>query len=113
MSFFQPYGEKVYEYKYQDDNGKEKIFEFYNSNYKKTSFLKFFSCLQTFVLWFVDAASYIDVDDPQWSYFVCYEKYKSDNGKNLFATVGYTIFTRIMLIPKILGYIYICHNFKS
>lgn len=67
---FQPYGEKLYEYKYQDDDGNERIFEFYNSNYKQSSFLKFFSRLQTFVLWFVDAASYIDVDDPQWSYFV-------------------------------------------
>ncbi|TMW53820.1 hypothetical protein DOY81_001105 [Sarcophaga bullata] len=97
---FQPYGEKLYEYKYQDDDGKERIFEFYNSNYKQTSFLKFFSRLQTFVLWFVDAASYIDVDDPQWSYFVCYEKYKSDNGENLFATVGYTTVYEYYAYPQ-------------
>lgn len=67
---FQPFGEKLFEYKLKDEDGRERIFEFYNSNYKQPAFLKFFSRLQTFVLWFVDAASYIDVDDPQWVYFI-------------------------------------------
>lgn len=67
---FQPFGEKLSEHKLKDNEGKERHFEFYYSNYKQPSFLKYFSRLQTFVLWFVDAASYIDVDDPQWSYFI-------------------------------------------
>lgn len=97
---FQPFGEKIFEYKHKGDEGKERLFEFYNCNYKHASFLKFFSRLQTFVLWFVDAASYIDVDDPQWSYFICYEKYKSDNGEELYATVGYTTIYEYYAYPQ-------------
>lgn len=68
---FQPFGEKLAEYKHtSEEGGDERHFDIYFCNYKYPSFLKFFSRLQTFVLWFVDAASYIDVDDPQWSYFI-------------------------------------------
>lgn len=67
---FQPFGEKVSEHTFADDEEKERTFEIYHCDYKIPSFLKFFGRLQTFILWFVDAASYIDVDDPQWSYFV-------------------------------------------
>ncbi|XP_037820269.1 histone acetyltransferase type B catalytic subunit [Lucilia sericata] len=97
---FQPFGEKLCEYKQQDEENKERIFEFYHCNYKQPSFLKFFSRLQTFVLWFVDAASYIDVDDPQWSYFICYEKFKNDNGVETYATVGYTTVYEYYAYPQ-------------
>uniref|UniRef100_T1PJU5 Histone acetyltransferase type B catalytic subunit n=1 Tax=Musca domestica TaxID=7370 RepID=T1PJU5_MUSDO len=98
---FQPFGEKLAEYKTKDDESdNERHFEIYYCNFKYPSFLKFFSRLQTFVLWFVDAASYIDVDDPQWSYFICYEKYKNDNGEELFATVGYSTIYEYYAYPQ-------------
>ncbi|XP_067625853.1 histone acetyltransferase type B catalytic subunit-like isoform X2 [Eurosta solidaginis] len=87
---FQPFGEKITEQSVTDEDGQEHFFELYHCDYKVPAFLKFFSRLQTFILRFVDAASYIDVDDPQWSFFVCYEKYKNDNGDYQSATTGYT-----------------------
>ncbi|KAG9477318.1 hypothetical protein GDO78_002619 [Eleutherodactylus coqui] len=44
--------------------------------------------LQTFLMWFIETASYIDVDDERWDYFLVFEKYNKD-GTTLFATVGY------------------------
>ncbi|XP_030373490.1 histone acetyltransferase type B catalytic subunit [Scaptodrosophila lebanonensis] len=87
---FQPFGEKLSEYTHRSANGTERHFEIYQCDYKMSSFLKFFARLQTFILWFVDAASYIDTDDMQWSYFVCYEKYKNNDDEYQYATAGYT-----------------------
>ena len=38
-------------------------------------------------MWFIETASFIDVDDERWHYFLVFEKYK--DGATLFATVGY------------------------
>ncbi|GBP06253.1 Histone acetyltransferase type B catalytic subunit [Eumeta japonica] len=97
---FQPFGSKLFEYQIVDEDGKERVFAYYTSNYKQAAFLKFFSRLQTFVLWFVDAASYIDIDDPQWVYFICYEKYKNDDGVESYATVGYTTVYEYYAYPQ-------------
>ncbi|XP_067613100.1 histone acetyltransferase type B catalytic subunit [Eurosta solidaginis] len=97
---FKPYGEKITEHSVTDEDGQEHFFELYHCDYKVPAFLKFFSRLQTFILWFVDAASYIDVDDPQWSFFVCYEKYKNDNGDYQYATTGYTTVYEYYAYPQ-------------
>ncbi|EDV93659.1 GH19436 [Drosophila grimshawi] len=97
---FQPFGEKLSEYTQRADDGSERIFEIYQCDYKMSSFLKFFARLQTFILWFVDAASYIDTDDAQWCYFICYEKYKNKNGSFQYATAGYTTVYEYYAYPQ-------------
>lgn len=51
-------------------NGKDRNFEFYHCDVTTPGFAAFHTRLQTFVMWFVDAASYIEIDDPQWMFFV-------------------------------------------
>nr|XP_016935969.1 histone acetyltransferase type B catalytic subunit [Drosophila suzukii] len=97
---FQPFGEKISEYTRVADDGSERLFEIFQCDYKSSSFLKFFARLQTFVLWFVDAASYIDTDDPQWCYFLCYEKYKNNDGQWQYATAGYTTVYEYYAYPQ-------------
>ncbi|XP_046396041.1 histone acetyltransferase type B catalytic subunit [Ischnura elegans] len=53
--------------------------------------------LQTFVLWYVDGASFIDADDPRWRFFVVYERYRKASetaetvggGRWMYAICGY------------------------
>lgn len=33
-------------------------------------FINYHQRFETFILWYVDAASYIDHDDPNWLYFL-------------------------------------------
>lgn len=47
-----------------------RTFEIYKCNHADPKFQSYFQRLQSFVLWFVDAANYIDIDDPQWMIFV-------------------------------------------
>ncbi|XP_056289086.1 histone acetyltransferase type B catalytic subunit isoform X3 [Pseudoliparis swirei] len=51
-------------------------------------FLEYHERLQTFLMWFIETASYIDADDDHWDFFLVFEKYKKD-GETLYATVGY------------------------
>lgn len=67
---FQPFGEKLHEFTTVTDKGVERLFEIYFVETASQKFVNFFSRLETFILWFVDAASYIDLDDPQWNYFL-------------------------------------------
>lgn len=39
-------------------------------------------------MWYIDAASFIDLDDPQWTVFIAYEKYKTSTGSEQYASVG-------------------------
>lgn len=67
---FRPLGEKVDELRVEDEHGAQRTFEFYKCDIQTPGFVQFHARLQTFILWFVDAGSYIDVDDPQWSFYV-------------------------------------------
>lgn len=66
---FHPFGEKLYSWNIEHDN-RSRTYEIYECNIKTPGFLAFHARLQTFLLWFVDAASYIDIEDPQWMFLV-------------------------------------------
>ncbi|KAG7253034.1 hypothetical protein CRUP_004819, partial [Coryphaenoides rupestris] len=51
-------------------------------------FQEYHARLQTFLMWFIETASFIDVDDDHWDFFLVFEKYNKD-GETLYATVGY------------------------
>lgn len=67
---FQPFGEKIHSWTIESDKNEVRTFEIYECNRNTSGFLAYHARLQTFLLWFVDAASYIDIDDPQWQFFV-------------------------------------------
>nr|SVE85507.1 EOG090X06NC [Daphnia pulicaria] len=66
----------------------EKIFELYSCTIEEPSFRSYHERLQTFLLWYVDAASFIDVDDDRWRFYLIFEKYPCD-GSHRYALCGY------------------------
>lgn len=66
---FQPFDEKIFSWDIERENSK-RTFEIYECNIQTPGFVAFHARLQTFLLWFVDAASYIDIEDPQWMFFI-------------------------------------------
>lgn len=67
---FVPYGEKIFAWNIEQEDNTNRTFEIYESNTNTPGFLAYHARLQTFLLWFVDAASYIDTSDEQWRFFV-------------------------------------------
>lgn len=64
---FTPMGEKICEL---TDPDTERVFEFYLCDTATPNFVQYFGKLQTFVLFYIDAASYISLDDSSWMFFV-------------------------------------------
>ena len=52
------------------DGGIRKTFEVYFTKIEEPGFRKYHSRMQTFIKFFIDAASYIDVDDERWDYYL-------------------------------------------
>jgi len=88
---FHPFGELIHSatVKKEEDNS-ERVFEVYMCDVFDKEFLRYHSRLQSFLIWFVDAASFVDTDDDRWRFFVVYEKYKRSDGKTMYASAGYT-----------------------
>ena len=48
----------------------EKTFEIYNCDATNPKFKSYLERMQQFLLWFVDAATFIDINDEKWKLFV-------------------------------------------
>ncbi|XP_021938160.1 histone acetyltransferase type B catalytic subunit isoform X2 [Zootermopsis nevadensis] len=82
---FVPFGELQHSFATDDGN---RSWEIYMCEVTTPGFLTYHERLQTFVLWFIDAASFIDSDDDHWRFFLIYEKYYVD-GNMCYAIAGY------------------------
>jgi len=67
-----------------------KTYEVYYCDFNVPKFNEYLMKMETFILWFIDAASFVDSDDERWKFFVLYEKYKSAEGNTAYAFVGYS-----------------------
>ena len=52
------------------EDGEEKKFEVYFGDISEPGFLEYHERMQPFILWYIDAASYIDVDDERWRFVI-------------------------------------------
>lgn len=78
---FKPMGEKLNEF-ITNHKGVERTFEIYRCTISDPGFIKYHAKIQTWLLWFIDGASYIDIDDDRWEFFVLYEKIKNISNGN-------------------------------
>ncbi|XP_076283247.1 histone acetyltransferase 1 isoform X1 [Lasioglossum baleicum] len=85
---FRPHGEMLHSFSI-DDEGCTRKFEVYKADMTYKGFKEYHQRLQTFVLWYIDAANFIDIDDDRWHYFNIFEKYHSAHGTVRYATTGF------------------------
>ncbi|XP_031831416.1 histone acetyltransferase 1 [Nomia melanderi] len=82
---FRPQGALLHSFSI--DDGRK--FEVYKADMTYKGFKEYHQRLQTFVLWYIDAANFIDIDDDRWDYFNMFEKYRSADGTVRYATTGF------------------------
>ncbi|MFT7799535.1 histone acetyltransferase type B catalytic subunit [Arapaima gigas] len=99
---FKPFGSLLHTYSvHSGEEGEDITYQIYKASSFPASytglrgadmtcpgFCEYHKRLQTFLIWFIETASFIDVDDDRWDFFLIFEKYNKD-GETLFATVGY------------------------
>ncbi|KAJ8036620.1 Histone acetyltransferase type B catalytic subunit [Holothuria leucospilota] len=95
---FQPMGELIHSYTTEEHEGTSRQYEIYKCDISDQKFREYHSRMQTFLWWYIDAASYIDVDDDKWMYYTILEKFPS-NGAKQYAFVGYGTVYRYYAYP--------------
>jgi len=89
---FKPFGKKLSEYATKSaETGEDEVYEIYACEASEAGFKEYHERMQPWILFYIDAASYIDFDDSNWRFFVVYERFKSpDDGAARYAFAGYT-----------------------
>lgn len=95
---FKPSGELLHSFTV-NDNGNNRQFEVYKADMTCPGFKEYHDRLQMFILWYIDAASFIDVDDDQWHYFNMYEKFTL-SGHQRYATIGFATVYQYYAYPN-------------
>nr|CAG4650171.1 EOG090X06NC [Sida crystallina] len=85
---FSPFGQLLSTHSINSGEPDERQFEIYSCTIDEPGFRSYHERLQTFLLWYVDAASFIDADDEHWRYYLLFEKYPMDGGHR-YAICGY------------------------
>ncbi|XP_016319658.1 histone acetyltransferase type B catalytic subunit-like [Sinocyclocheilus anshuiensis] len=86
---FKPFGSLLHTYKVHNvEAGEDLTYQIHKVDTSCPGFREYHERLQTFLMWFIETASFIDVDDDRWDFFLVFEKYNKD-GETLYATVGY------------------------
>lgn len=90
-------------------NREKKTFQIYKAHKDNKNFDTFERRMQTFVMWFIDAANMIDVNDPHWDIFMVFEKFNPSTSQDSAATsvstedryyfVGYSTVYRYYAYP--------------
>uniref|UniRef100_A0AAX7TSF7 Histone acetyltransferase type B catalytic subunit n=1 Tax=Astatotilapia calliptera TaxID=8154 RepID=A0AAX7TSF7_ASTCA len=85
---FKPFGTLLHTYTVHSEEAGELTYQIHKAEVTCPGFREYHERLQTFLMWFIETASFIDADDDRWDFFLVFEKYNKD-GETLYATVGY------------------------
>jgi len=101
---FKPFGRKLHDlsvvYNTLQDSS-TRHYEIYFANTQSPGFREWYQRLETFVLWFVDGGIYIDLDDEQWEFFLCFERFKDDEtGEDRWAPAGFSTVFKYITFQK-------------
>ncbi|KAK1133061.1 hypothetical protein K0M31_014424 [Melipona bicolor] len=96
---FRPQGVLLHSFSINDE-GCTRKFEVYKADMTYKGFKEYHQRLQTFVLWYIDAANFIDIDDDRWHYFNMFEKYQTADGIIRYATIGFATVYQYYAYPR-------------
>ncbi|EZA51704.1 hypothetical protein DMN91_003947 [Ooceraea biroi] len=96
---FVPHGELINSFTI-NDAGTTRRFVVYKADMSYSGFRQYHERIQTFLLWYIDAALFIDIDDNQWQYFNVFEAYTTPTGTPRYATVGFATVYRYYAYPQ-------------
>ncbi|XP_026232795.1 histone acetyltransferase type B catalytic subunit [Anabas testudineus] len=85
---FKPFGTLLHTYTVHSEEAGDLTYQIHKADITCPGFQEYHERLQTFLMWFIETASFIDADDDRWDFFLVFEKYNKD-GETLYATVGY------------------------
>lgn len=97
-SSFAPFGKLASSFEIENNDAVEE-FRVYRADSTVPGFKKYHENMQTLILWFIDAASYIE-DDERWDYFVLHQHVKGKEESYPF--IGFATVYRYYAYPKMI-----------
>ena len=94
---FHPHGVLISSYS-KESGGGQKTYEIYKPDVTCPGYQEYHEKMESFILWFIDAASFIDVDDDKWDFFTVFEKVNV-GGASFYLFVGYATCYRFYAYP--------------
>ncbi|KAI9208931.1 acyl-CoA N-acyltransferase [Polychytrium aggregatum] len=91
---FRPMGTKIFEYEKDDA-----VYEIYHCTFDTPRFKEYHRRLQFFLLFYIEAASYIQEDDKRWDIYLLFEKV-NEGGRLFYNIVGYTTCYRFVYFER-------------
>lgn len=87
---YSPYGEQIHSYEIKGEKSVSYAVHRVNSNFcDDQKFVEWYSRLETFLVFFIDAASTIDKDDPNWIIYLLYQQFTNEQGQICSAPIGF------------------------
>jgi histone acetyltransferase 1 len=87
---YSPFGEQILTYEFKGEKSTSYLIHRVNQNFcDDKKFVEWYSRLETFLVFYIDAASRIDKDDPNWIIYLLYQQYQNDNGQICYAPIGF------------------------
>ena len=84
---FLPFGEQIDTYRLKTTNYQINRVDGNLSDHPR--FIEWYSRLETFLVFYIDAASTIDKDDSNWLIYLLYEEYLNEDKDKCFAPIGF------------------------
>ena len=87
---YSPFGEQIHSYELKGERSLSYSINRVNANFcDDQKFIEWYSRLETFLVFFIDAASTIDKDDPNWIIYLLYQQYRNLHGEICYTPVGF------------------------
>ncbi|KAJ1929863.1 histone acetyltransferase 1 [Tieghemiomyces parasiticus] len=112
---FRPYGTRIHEYcasapRDHDEDDEEKgdeeenvselfDYEIYHTTFDTPGFADYHRRLQSFLLFYIEGASFIEENDPHWDIYTIYQRRTSEANTTIYALVGYATVHRFFNYP--------------
>ena len=95
---FTPYGNKIYEYTKEVNGQAASTFEIYKmdsscADFENQKFIDYILRVQTMLVYFIETSCFVDTEDPQWVYYLLYEKRKNTSSQSGKLNSGYRYVT--------------------
>jgi hypothetical protein len=87
---YSPFGEQILSYELEDEKSTFYSINRVNQHFcDDQKFVEWYSRFETFLVFYIDAVSKIDKDDPNWIIYLLYQQYQNDNGQTFYAPIGF------------------------
>ena len=89
QSEWSTFGEQIFSYEVKTEKSSRYAIHRVNEHFgDDDKFVQWYSRLETFLVFFIDAASAIDKDDPNWLIYLLYEQSRNDQGQTCYSPIG-------------------------